>query len=193
MRPEKSERPYVIVFLTDGEPTVGETSEDAIVADTNKAADDGTRIFCFGLGTDVNAHLLDRIADNTHAASDYVLPQEDIEVKVSNFFAKIREPVLSNVTLTLSRRRDGFEDVSAGAARSVQGRAVGAVRAIFAATVPAIACINGDADGDEADLFCPGDFPEGGSRPAVRAALVGVAPRGVPAGPDSPARRKSRS
>jgi Ca-activated chloride channel family protein len=100
LRPAKSERPYVMVFLTDGEPTVGETSEDAIVADTNQAADEGTRIFCFGLGTDVNAHLLDRIADNTHATSDYVLPEEDIEVKVSNFFARIREPVLSDVQLT---------------------------------------------------------------------------------------------
>jgi Ca-activated chloride channel family protein len=100
LRPAKSERPYTVVFLTDGEPTVGETSDDAIVADTDRAAKDGTRIFCFGLGTDVNAHLLDRIADNTHATSDYVLPDEDIEVKVSNFFAKIREPVLSDVTLT---------------------------------------------------------------------------------------------
>jgi Ca-activated chloride channel family protein len=100
LRSAKSERPYVVVFLTDGEPTVGETSEDAIVADTDKAAVSGTRIFCFGLGTDVNAHLLDRIAENTHATSDYVLPEEDIEVKVSSFFAKIREPVLSGVTLT---------------------------------------------------------------------------------------------
>jgi Ca-activated chloride channel family protein len=100
LRPAKSERPYVMIFLTDGEPTVGETNDDAIVAETDKAANDGTRIFCFGMGTDVNAHLLDRIADHTHAASDYVLPTEDIEVKVSNFFDKIREPVLTNVKLT---------------------------------------------------------------------------------------------
>lgn len=100
LRPGKSERPYVVVFLTDGEPTVGETSEDAIVRDTDKAADEGTRIFSFGLGTDVNAHLLDRIAENTHAASDYVLPNEDMEVKVSSFFAKIREPVLASVKLS---------------------------------------------------------------------------------------------
>ena len=100
LRPEKSDRPYVVVFITDGMPTVGETNDDAIVAETDKAADQGTRVFCFGLGTDVNAHLLDRIAENTHAVSDYVLPSEDIEIKVSNFFAKIREPVLSNVKLT---------------------------------------------------------------------------------------------
>jgi Ca-activated chloride channel family protein len=100
LRPEKSERPYVVVFITDGMPTVGDTNNDDIVSETNKAADDGTRVFCFGLGTDVNAHLLDRIAENTHAVSDYILPNEDLEVKVSNFFAKIREPVLANVKLT---------------------------------------------------------------------------------------------
>lgn len=100
LRPEKSERPYVVVFITDGMPTVGETRDDAIVAETNQAADQGTRVFCFGLGTDVNAHLLDRIAENTHAVSDYVLPKEDMEVRVSTFFAKIREPVLSDVKLS---------------------------------------------------------------------------------------------
>jgi Ca-activated chloride channel family protein len=100
LRPEKSERPYVVVFITDGMPTVGETNDDAIVAETDKAANDGTRVFCFGLGTDVNAHLLDRIAEHTRAVSDYILPTEDLEVKVSNFFAKIREPVLADVHLT---------------------------------------------------------------------------------------------
>ena len=100
LRPEKSERPYVVVFITDGMPTVGETRDDVIVAETNQAADQGTRVFCFGLGTDVNAHLLDRIAENTRAVSDYILPNEDLEIKVSNFFAKIREPVMADVKLT---------------------------------------------------------------------------------------------
>jgi Ca-activated chloride channel family protein len=99
LRPDKSDRPYVVVFITDGMPTVGETNNDAIVAETDQAADQGTRVFCFGLGTDVNAHLLDRIAEHTHAVSDYILPSEDLEIKVSNFFAKIREPVLSHVKL----------------------------------------------------------------------------------------------
>jgi len=99
LRSADSNRPYIVVFITDGMPTVGETSDDAIVAETDQAADQGTRVFCFGLGTDVNAHLLDRIAEHTRAVSDYVLPNEDIEIKVSNFFAKIHEPVLSNVKL----------------------------------------------------------------------------------------------
>lgn len=98
LRPEKSERPFLIIFLTDGLPTVGVTNADQIVASVNKDAG-GTRIFCFGIGHDVNTYLLDRITESTRAASQYVLPEEDIEVKVSNFFAKIKEPVLANIKI----------------------------------------------------------------------------------------------
>lgn len=100
LRSPKSERPYVIVFMTDGQPTVGENRIEKIALNADKALADGTRIFCFGLGTDVNAHLLDRIAERSRAVSDYVLPEEDIEIKVSSFFGKIREPVLANIKLT---------------------------------------------------------------------------------------------
>lgn len=95
-------RPYVIIFLTDGRPTIGETREDAIIARMDKANAAGYRIFSFGIGTDVNTHLLDRIANDTQAFSTYVLPEEDLEVKLSNFYTKIKEPVLSGVKLAFS-------------------------------------------------------------------------------------------
>jgi Ca-activated chloride channel family protein len=47
----------------------------------------------------VNTHLLDRITEETRAASQYVLPNEDLEVKVSSFFAKIKDPVLTQPAL----------------------------------------------------------------------------------------------
>jgi Ca-activated chloride channel family protein len=92
-------RPYVVVFLTDGQPTIGETGEDQIVAHVKQWNEGRTRVFCFGIGLDVNTHLLDKIAEETRAANQYVLPEEDIEVKVSSFFSKIKEPVLANPTL----------------------------------------------------------------------------------------------
>lgn len=95
-------RPYVVVFLTDGEPTVGDTSEDSLVSKVTRYRDGKTKVFCFGIGNDVNTHLLDRIAEGTHAFSTYVEPQEDIEVKVSAFYDKIREPVLSNVDVAFT-------------------------------------------------------------------------------------------
>lgn len=157
LRPAKSERPYVVIFLTDGAPTVGETNNDAIVAETDKAANEGTRIFCFGLGTDVNAHLLDRIADHTHAASDYVLPTEDIEVKVSSFFSKIREPILSNLKLTFP---DGIHiskmypqampDLFKGDQLVLTGR--------YSGTGSGTCVIEGDADGTTQKFTAPVTF-----------------------------------
>jgi len=96
-----SGRPLVIIFLTDGRPTIGTTDEEQIVAGVRKSSGN-TRIFCFGIGTDVNTHLLDKITEETRAFSQYVLREEDIEVKVSNFFSKIKEPVLANPKLTFT-------------------------------------------------------------------------------------------
>ncbi|MBM3890721.1 MAG: VWA domain-containing protein, partial [Verrucomicrobia bacterium] len=101
-RPDKSvratDRPYVVIFLTDGQPTVGVTDEKQILSSVKRTGGN-TRVFCFGIGTDVNTHLLDSITDATRAFSQYVLPNEDIELKVSSFFTKIKEPVLANPTL----------------------------------------------------------------------------------------------
>src|SRR5216110_1843768 len=97
-RTEKSERPFVIIFLTDGLPTVGTRNPEEIVADVKKAGDDA-RIFSFGVGSDVNTQLLDQIAEGTRAFSQYVLANEDLEVKVSSFYTRIKEPALTNVRL----------------------------------------------------------------------------------------------
>ncbi len=99
-RPDPGERPCFIIFLTDGLPTVGPVDNDSIVAMAQQAGGGKTRVFCFGIGNDVNTHLLDRITETTRATSAYVLPDEDLEVKLSNFFSKIKDPVLANVTLT---------------------------------------------------------------------------------------------
>jgi Ca-activated chloride channel homolog len=91
--------PLVVIFLTDGRPTIGTTDEDQIVGNVKKQNENRARVFCFGIGTDVNTHLLDRITEETRAVSQYVLPDEDLEVKVSSFFSKIKDPVLANPTL----------------------------------------------------------------------------------------------
>jgi Ca-activated chloride channel family protein len=94
-----AKRPFNIVFLTDGMPTVGETNDDRILANVRNTGGN-TRVFCFGIGTDVNTHLLDGIAADTRSTSTYVVGGEDIELKVSSFFGKIRQPVLTDVTVT---------------------------------------------------------------------------------------------
>lgn len=97
---DHGDRPFLVIFLTDGRPTVGTTREDDIVENVKRDARGNVRVFCFGLGHDVNTHLLDRITEETRAFSQYVLPEEDLEVKVSSFFTKIKEPVLAAPKLT---------------------------------------------------------------------------------------------
>jgi len=97
-------RPRYVIFLTDGRPTIGETDTDRIIhnAITRFKAENKVRVFCFGIGTDINTKLLDKITETTRAVTEYVLPDEDIEIKVSRFYTKISEPVLANPRLTVT-------------------------------------------------------------------------------------------
>ncbi len=93
-------RTFTIVFFTDGQPTIGETNPERILKNFTAKNSANTRVFTFGVGDDVNAALLDRLADDTRAVSTYVRPAEDIEAKVSGLYAKISHPVLANLKLT---------------------------------------------------------------------------------------------
>ncbi len=95
----KRSDPNIVVFLTDGLPTVGETSIDKILENVKQANKAKVRLFVFGVGYDVNTHFLDKLAQNNKAASEYVRPNEDIEAKVSSFFSKVTSPVLSDIAL----------------------------------------------------------------------------------------------
>jgi Ca-activated chloride channel family protein len=105
MQDTKSGRPFITVFMTDGLPTIGEQNPDAILKNVQVKNTNNTRIFTFGVGYDVNTHLLDKIAEFTKGAREYIAPQDNIEVKVSNFYDKIAYPVLANVMLNI----DGIE------------------------------------------------------------------------------------
>ncbi len=99
MRPNDPNRPFTMVFFTDGQPTVDETNPDKIVKKVLDKNSGNTRIFTFGVGDDVNAAMLDQLADATRAVSTYVREAEDIETKVSSLYAKISNPVLTDVKL----------------------------------------------------------------------------------------------
>jgi Ca-activated chloride channel family protein len=99
MRPNDPGRPFTLVFFTDGLPTVDETNPDRIVKNVVAKNSAQTRIFTFGVGDDVNASMLDQLADATRAVSTYVRPAEDIEAKVTSLYAKISHPVLTDLRI----------------------------------------------------------------------------------------------
>ena len=95
----EGDRPNIIIFLTDGLPTVGETNIERIAESILEANGADARLFVFGVGYDVNAVLLDKLSSQNHGVSEYVRPKEDIEVKVSSFYGKVQNPILTDVAL----------------------------------------------------------------------------------------------
>ncbi|MGI8469663.1 MAG: VIT and vWA domain-containing protein [Pyrinomonadaceae bacterium] len=94
-----SNRPKMLVFMTDGLPTVSETNVEKIVQNIKNFKSQDVRLFTFGVGYDVNTQLLDKLAAENSGAADYVEPKEDLEIKVSNFFTKVASPVLSDLQI----------------------------------------------------------------------------------------------
>ena len=84
----------LVLFLTDGLPTVGQTSEVAIRDVATKNNPFNRRIFAFGVGADVNTPLLEKLASDTRGTATFVLPGEDVEVKVAQVFKGLRGPIL---------------------------------------------------------------------------------------------------
>ena len=96
---DSSDRPKLLVFMTDGLPTVGESNVEKIIANAKETKVEGLRLFTFGVGYDVNTRLLDKLAAENAGTADYVEPKEDLEVKVSIFFTKVNSPVLTDLEM----------------------------------------------------------------------------------------------
>jgi Ca-activated chloride channel homolog len=99
---EGSDRALQVLLLTDGLPTVGLKETPEIVEILNRRECRGIRIYSFGVGDDVDAHLLDLLAEKTSACSTYVRPNEDLEAKASALAKKIGRPVRTDLKLTIS-------------------------------------------------------------------------------------------
>ncbi len=98
-------RPRMMIFLTDGTPTAGELSTERIVAGVKAANAAKTSIYVCGVGHDVNVHLLDKLAESTEGASEYVKPKEEIDVRVAALYDRLAYPVLTDVKVAFGQLR----------------------------------------------------------------------------------------
>ncbi|MFN8258852.1 MAG: VIT and VWA domain-containing protein [Bacteroidales bacterium] len=126
---KSADRPNMIVFITDGKPTIGETNEDGLLKKISSNNAESTRIFTFGIGDDLNTHLLDKITEQTNAYRTYISEKEDIEVKISNFYTKVSSPILTEIELKFNyngKVRQVFPhkipDIFKGSSLTVLGR-----------------------------------------------------------------------
>jgi Ca-activated chloride channel family protein len=102
--PKDPERPGFIIFMTDGKPTMGETTDPRrILQKVEKARGErgaeSLRLFTWGVGYDVDTYLLDAMSNLAGGVSEYVRPEEDIAAKVASFANKASQPVLTGLEL----------------------------------------------------------------------------------------------
>lgn len=92
----------IVIFLTDGVPTVGVTQESGIREDVAGANTFNRRIFTFGVGYNVNAPLLEAIATEANGTATFALPFDDIGRKIAGLFRQLNGPVFSNIELRIT-------------------------------------------------------------------------------------------
>jgi Ca-activated chloride channel family protein len=130
MLDQSSDRPGYLVLMTDGEPTVGETSVPGLLKAFHPKRD--IRVFDFGIGYDVNTKLLNNLAEAHHGTAQYVEPDESLETALAGFYQKIKTPVLSNVQISYDgvQVKDVYpkqpKDIFAGTQLLLLGRYKGA-------------------------------------------------------------------
>ena len=151
-------RMRIMIFLTDGTPTAGELVPDRILEKVTEWNKGKTRVFVVGVGTDVNAHLLDRLAEATDGGSEYVAPDEEIDVKLAALYNRLSHPVLSNAELafggltTTSVFPKKIPALFEGSDVMVAGRYKGGGRHTLTLT--------GSLAGQTKEYQCAADFPD---------------------------------
>jgi Ca-activated chloride channel family protein len=164
---ERRDAASIVVFLTDGLPTAGVTDEGLIARLVTQAnARQEARLHVFGVGYDVNTHLLDRLATDNGGSVIYVQPGENLEAILTGFYERIAQPVLTNVEVefegleTSDLYPQQMPDMFQGSSLLLTGR--------YQATMPTVAVrVRGQAAGEEKEYIYHFNLDQTGDRDFV--------------------------
>ena len=98
-RDDGSARLSQIIFVTDGEPTVGVTRPKQILEVARAADLLATRLFALGVGDGIDVRLIDDLVEQHRGARDFVGHREKIETKVDALCRKLSRPALTDVVV----------------------------------------------------------------------------------------------
>jgi Ca-activated chloride channel family protein len=86
----------LVLFVTDGLPTVGERDPEAIAARVSDLRGN-RRIFSFGVGADLSVSLIERLALEGRGTAHFVRPDESVERAVSIVASRLTNPVVTDM------------------------------------------------------------------------------------------------
>jgi Ca-activated chloride channel homolog len=96
--PIQSGRLPIVLFLTDGQPTVGERDPSVIASNVAKHRE-SRRLFTFGVGADLNVSLIEQLAIEGRGTASFVRPEESVERAVGIVASRLTSPLVTDVRI----------------------------------------------------------------------------------------------
>ncbi|XP_069822724.1 inter-alpha-trypsin inhibitor heavy chain H3-like isoform X2 [Dendropsophus ebraccatus] len=88
-----------IIFLSDGDPTYGETNIHTIMKNVKQAADGVTTLYSLGFGADVDYNFLEKMSLENGGLARRIYLDSDSALQLQDFYKEVANPVLLDVTL----------------------------------------------------------------------------------------------
>jgi Ca-activated chloride channel homolog len=125
-----------VLFLTDGQPTVGERDPSVIASNVAKHRE-SRRLFTFGVGADLNVSLIEQLAIEGRGTASFVRPEESVERAVGIVASRLTSPLVTDVRIhsdgvrLLKMHPSGPVDIFAGEDLVVLARYDGSGNAVI--------------------------------------------------------------
>nr|XP_019579846.1 PREDICTED: inter-alpha-trypsin inhibitor heavy chain H4 isoform X2 [Rhinolophus sinicus] len=87
----------LIILLTDGDPTVGETNPKKIQKNVQDAIGGQYSLFCLGFGFDVSYAFLEKLALDNGGLARRIYEDSDSAVQLQDFYQEVANPLLTAV------------------------------------------------------------------------------------------------
>ena len=149
--------PRVMLFLTDGLPTVGIENPMQILADVNAANVNATAVYSVAIGHDADAHFLGALSEQNRAISVEVLNSNALQDQLEELFFRVNNPLLVRPGVSLQggavhdRLPKELPDLFLGNQLVIVGR--------YGAPGPVTVELSGELDGAPTTYEYEGELP----------------------------------
>ncbi|XP_032555079.1 inter-alpha-trypsin inhibitor heavy chain H4 isoform X4 [Chiroxiphia lanceolata] len=89
----------MIILLTDGQPTSGETNVEEIQENIQKAINGKYALFCLGFGFDVSYKFLEKMALSNGGIARRIYENADAALQLQGFYQEVATPILMKIEM----------------------------------------------------------------------------------------------
>ncbi|XP_062390999.1 inter-alpha-trypsin inhibitor heavy chain H3-like isoform X1 [Sardina pilchardus] len=90
----------ILILLTDGDPTSGETRPERIQSNVREAIGKRFPLYCLGFGLDVNFEFLQKMAQENSGVARRIYEASDAALQLKGFYEEVAVPLLTSVQMS---------------------------------------------------------------------------------------------